>query len=66
VGGPAGLGGGLVTATARGRAGGAADASEQEVKDVALKLDNVVRHVEGKTIVKVVVIPGKLVSVVVK
>jgi leucyl-tRNA synthetase len=55
-----------VNGKVRGRAAVAADASEQEVKDVALKLDNVVRHVEGKTIVKVVVIPGKLVSVVVK
>jgi leucyl-tRNA synthetase len=55
-----------VNGKVRGRAAVAADASEEEVKAVALGLDNVVRHVQGKTIVKVVVIPGKLVSIVVK
>ena len=55
-----------VNGKVRGRAVVPADASEETVKTVALGLDNVVRHVEGKTIVKVVVIPGKLVSIVVK
>ncbi len=55
-----------VNGKVRGRAAVAADASEEDVKAVALGLDNVVRHVQGKTIVKVVVIPGKLVSIVVK
>jgi leucyl-tRNA synthetase len=42
-----------------------ADASESEIIELALALPNVVAHTEGKTVRKVVVVPGKLVSVVV-
>ncbi|MHB8995632.1 MAG: leucine--tRNA ligase [Armatimonadota bacterium] len=42
------------------------DTDMEEIKAQALKLPGVVRHVEGKEIVKVVAVPGKLVNVVVK
>ncbi|HEY5432938.1 MAG TPA: leucine--tRNA ligase [Coriobacteriia bacterium] len=40
------------------------DAAESDIVAAALALPNVVVHLEGKTVRKVVVIPGKLVSVV--
>ena len=42
----------------------AADADEATVREAALALQRVVEHLEGKTVRKVVVVPGKLVSVV--
>jgi leucyl-tRNA synthetase len=42
----------------------AADAGEATVREAALALPKVVEHLEGKTVRKVVVVPGKLVSVV--
>lgn len=42
------------------------DAGEDEIKKAALNMENVKKHVEGKTIQKVIVIPNKLVSIVVK
>ncbi len=42
----------------------AVDAAESDIVAAALALPNVVVHLEGKTVRKVVVIPGKLVSVV--
>jgi leucyl-tRNA synthetase len=44
----------------------APDTDMEEIKTQALKLPGVARHVEGKEIVKVVAVPGKLVNVVVK
>ena len=41
------------------------DAPEADIIAAALALPNVVAHTEGKTVRKVVVVPGKLVSVVV-
>jgi leucyl-tRNA synthetase len=43
-----------------------ADASEDEVKKAALEIDNVQKSIEGKTIVKMIVVPKKLVSIVLK
>jgi leucyl-tRNA synthetase len=40
--------------------------SEAEAKDAALKSPNVQRHLEGKTPLKVIYVPGKMVSIVVK
>lgn len=40
--------------------------SEADAKDAALKSPNVLRHLEGKTPLKVIYVPGKLVSIVVK
>ncbi|MBG0777136.1 MAG: leucine--tRNA ligase [Desulfovibrionaceae bacterium] len=42
-----------------------ADASREEIEKLALAEKNVIRHIEGKTVRKVLVIPGKLVNVVV-
>ena len=41
-------------------------ASEQEVKDAALKLENVQRHLAGKTPTQIIYVPKRLVSIVVK
>jgi leucyl-tRNA synthetase len=40
-------------------------APEAEVRDRALALPNVTKHVEGKTVRKVIVVPGKIVNIVV-
>lgn len=39
---------------------------KDEVEKLALEVDNVQRYIEGKTIHKVIVVPGKLVSIVAK
>ncbi len=54
-----------VNGKVRDRVTVAADAAESEIVDAALALPNVLAHTEGKTVRKVVVVPGKLVSVVV-
>ncbi|UZP67751.1 leucine--tRNA ligase [Desulfovibrio mangrovi] len=41
-----------------------ADADQESVKSLALNDENVAKHVEGLTVRKVIVIPGKLVNVV--
>ncbi len=43
-----------------------ADATEDEIKKSAFDDENVSRHIEGKEIVKVIVIKGKIVNIVVK
>ncbi len=53
-----------VNGKVRGRISVAPDADEEEVKQTALAQENVKRHVEGREIRKVVVVPGKLVNVV--
>jgi len=42
----------------------AAGASRQEIEKAALALDNVARHIEGKQIKKVIVVPGRIVNIV--
>ncbi len=42
-----------------------ADADERQLRDLALRSERVQGHVDGKTIRKVIVVPGKLVNVVV-
>ena len=42
------------------------DASQDEVKEVALAQDNVKTHVEGKEIKKIIVVPGKIINIVAK
>jgi len=49
----------------RDRVAVAADAEEAAIRETAMAADNVQRHVEGKEIRKVIVVPGKLVNVVV-
>ncbi len=48
----------------RGKFQAAADAPEADIKEIAFALDNVSKHIEGKTIRKVIVIPNKLVNIV--
>lgn len=40
--------------------------SEDETKEKALNNENVLKHISGKEIVKVIVIPGKIVNIVIK
>ena len=36
------------------------------MEQMALEIDNVKTHIEGKTVVKVIVIPKKIVNIVIK
>ena len=49
----------------RGRVIVPADASEDEIKSAVQKEGSVFKHIEGKTIRKVIYVPGKLVNIVV-
>jgi len=42
------------------------DIGQEQLKELVFTLDNVKRHIEGKTIVKTIVVPNKLVNIVVK
>ncbi|HBA55098.1 MAG TPA: leucine--tRNA ligase, partial [Syntrophorhabdus aromaticivorans] len=42
------------------------DMDQEQLKDIARSLDKVKKHVEGKTIVKTIVVPNKLVNIVVR
>ena len=44
----------------------AVDEAEDSIKEKALAEENVKRHIEGKEVVKVIVIKGKIVNIVVK
>ncbi len=48
----------------RGKVNVARDASKEDVERAALADANVAKHLEGKTVRKVIVVPGKLVNVV--
>jgi leucyl-tRNA synthetase len=50
----------------RDRVQASADASEEELRDLCMSAPNVRAHVDGREIVKEVVVPGKLVNVVVR
>ena len=50
----------------RGKVNVDADAGEDAIKQVALSEENVARNIEGKQVVKVVVVPKRLVNIVVK
>jgi len=42
------------------------DIDQEQLREIVLTLDNVKRHIEGKTVMKTIVVPNKLVNVVVK
>jgi leucyl-tRNA synthetase len=42
------------------------DMGQEQLKELIFTLDNVKRHIEGKTVVKTIVVPNKLVNIVVK
>ncbi len=50
----------------RGKFDISADADKQTVQDAAMELPAVKAQIEGKTIAKVIVVPGKIVNIVVK
>ena len=47
----------------RGKLEAAPDADQEELKTQALEVDNVKRSLEGWTVKKVIVIPGKMISI---
>ncbi|MFI3271696.1 MAG: leucine--tRNA ligase [Pseudomonadota bacterium] len=49
----------------RGKLEVAADASREDMEALALAEENVARYLEGKTLRKVIIVPGKLVNVVI-
>ena len=51
---------------ARPRAGGDGGRREQELKELCKAAPNVKAHLDGKQIVKEIVVPGKLVNLVVR
>jgi len=55
-----------VNGKVRDRIEAPASAGEDELRDLALEQPNMRAHVEGKEIVKTIVVPGKLVNVVVR
>lgn len=55
-----------VNGKVRGKLTVAADAIEDDIKQTALADDNVARHLDGLNIVKVIYVPGKLLSFVAK
>ena len=55
-----------VNGKVRGKIEVAANTSEDEMKSLALEIDNVKTFTDGKEIVKVIVVPKKLVNIVVK
>ena len=41
-------------------------ATKEEIQEQALEVENVKKHIEGKNIVKIIVVPGKIVNIVIK
>jgi len=54
----------MVAGKRRGEVEAPQGADEEKVKELALAVPNVQRHLEGKTILKIIVVPDKLVNVV--
>ena len=55
-----------VNGKVRGKLEVSMDTSKEEMEQLALDLENVKAHIDGKTIVKIIVVPKKLVNIVVK
>jgi leucyl-tRNA synthetase len=55
-----------VNGKVRGKIEVSSDTSEEEMRRLALEIDNVKKHIGNSEIIKVVVIPKKLVSIVIK
>ena len=43
-----------------------AAANKQQIEEIAMRDDNVQRHIEGREVKKVIVVPGRLINIVVK
>ena len=50
----------------RGKIEVSTDTTKEEMEELAKTIDNVKMYIEGKEIVKVIVIPKKLVNIVIK
>ncbi|WP_293818381.1 class I tRNA ligase family protein [uncultured Corynebacterium sp.] len=50
----------------RGRINVAVDASRENIEAAALEEPNVASHIEGKSVAKIIVVPGKMVNIVAK
>jgi leucyl-tRNA synthetase len=55
-----------VNGKVRGHVTTAAGASDAQVLEAAKAIDGVRRHVDGKTVVREIVVPGRMVSLVVR
>lgn len=44
----------------------AADATKEQIQETTLANEQTLKHIEGKTVVKVIVVPGRIVNIVVK
>ena len=55
-----------VNGKVRGKIETSSDTSKEELEKLAISLENVNKFIEGKTIVKTIVIPNKIVNIVVK
>lgn len=54
-----------VNGKVRSRLNVPADADDEHVKQLALAEENIQRHLEGRTVVKMIVVPGKLLNIVI-
>jgi leucyl-tRNA synthetase len=43
-----------------------ANASEEEIKTAAMSSPNVQKHLEGKLVIKVIIIPKKMINIIAK
>ncbi|MFV2056098.1 MAG: class I tRNA ligase family protein, partial [Thiohalomonadales bacterium] len=50
----------------RGKINATADLSKKELEAIALRDENTQRHLQGKTIIKIIVVPGRLINIVAK
>ena len=50
----------------RGKINVSVDATDEEIKKLALEVENVKKSLEGKEILKMIIVPKKLVSIVAK
>lgn len=55
-----------VNGKVRGKIEVSSDTNDNEMKDLALNIDNVIKYIEDKEILKIVIVPKKLVSIVTK
>ena len=55
-----------VNGKVRGKIEASSDTSKEDLEKLAMSLDNVNKFIEGKTVVKTIVIPNKIVNIVVK
>ena len=55
-----------VNGKVRGKVEVPSDATDEEMKSYALEIDNIKRYIEGRDIVKIIVVPKKLINIVIK